>query len=66
MVAVGVLYALVAFNSIHGREALGDVALRRPTLHTGPGGRNQQDVLMESHGYKYVHTSGRDDFYVPR
>jgi hypothetical protein len=22
--------------------------------------------LMESHGYKYIHTSVRDDFYVPR
>jgi hypothetical protein len=44
MFALGVLYALVAFNSIHGREALEEVALLRPTLHTGPGGSNHQDV----------------------
>jgi hypothetical protein len=41
---LGVLYALIAFNSIHGPEALAEVALLRPPLHTGPGGSNHQDV----------------------
>jgi FkbM family methyltransferase len=27
--------------------------------------RNEIKALMESHGYKHVHTSERDDFYVP-
>jgi len=44
--ALGVIYALIAFNSIHGPEALAEVALLRPTLHTGQGGSNQQDVEM--------------------
>src|SRR5262249_19590794 len=26
--------------------------------------RSQIKALMESHGYKYAHTSDRDDFYV--
>ena len=28
--------------------------------------RTELRRLMESHGYKYIHTSVRDDFYVPR
>ena len=28
--------------------------------------RSEIRALMESHGYKHVHTSVRDDFYVPR
>ena len=28
--------------------------------------RTEIRTLMESHGYKYVHTSVRDDFYIPR
>jgi len=27
--------------------------------------RSEIKALMESHGYKRVHTSDRDDFYVP-
>jgi FkbM family methyltransferase len=27
--------------------------------------RSEIKALMESHGYKYVHTSDRDDFYLP-
>jgi hypothetical protein len=27
--------------------------------------RSEIKALMESHGYKHVHTSDRDDFYVP-
>jgi hypothetical protein len=42
--ALGVLYALIAFNRIHGSEALAEVALLRPPLHTGQGGSNHQDV----------------------
>jgi hypothetical protein len=28
--------------------------------------RSEIKALLESHGYKYVHTSDRDDFYLPR
>jgi hypothetical protein len=42
--ALAVLYAVFSMNSIHGVGALAEVALLRPTLHTGEGGGNQRDV----------------------
>jgi hypothetical protein len=42
--ALAVLCAGIAFNSIHGIDALAEVVLLRPALHAGDGGGNQSDV----------------------
>ncbi len=42
--AVAMACAVISVNSIHGPDALGELLLVRPPLHTGPGGENQDDV----------------------
>ncbi len=46
MFALALAYAAVSLNSIHGPGALAEALLRRPPLHTGNGGENQQDVAQ--------------------
>ncbi len=42
--ALLVAYAIVSLNSIYGPEALAEALLIRPPLHTGNGGKNQQEI----------------------
>jgi len=44
--ALAVVYAGITMNSIHGINALAEVVLLQPALHTGNGGRNQRDVAQ--------------------
>jgi hypothetical protein len=53
LIAVG----LVSFNSLQGLASLADLLLLRAPLHSGPGGRNMQEV-MESRLLRAITTDG--------